>query len=298
MITDFDALTASLKTQGARRRVVVVEGCDRSTLSAVSAAIRDGFATATFVGRRADIEGAQELEGLQEHFTIEETDSHEASARGAVRLIREGQGDILMKGLVSTDVLLRAVLNKEEGLLPRGRVLSHVAAASIPGFERLLFFTDVAVIPYPTQEQRLAQVGYVAKACRAFGIEAPRISLIHCSEKASDKFPHTLGYADIIRRAGAGDWGKVIIDGPLDVRTSVDAEGCATKGIRSPLEGRADALVFPDIEAGNAFYKTISFFCKADMAAVLQGTVCPVVLPSRADTTRSKYCSLAMAAVL
>ncbi len=295
-ICNFKDLVARLKEGNARRKVAVVEGKDASTLHAVSSAIRDGFAEVVFVGKRADVEQAPELADLLDFVSFEETTSRDESARRAVELVRQGKAEILMKGLINTDNLLRAVLDKEHGLLPAGRVLTHLAVAEIPGFKRLLFFTDAAVIPYPTHEQRLAQVAYAAELCRAFGIERPRISLLHCSEKVSEKFPHTAGYADIIRRAQMGEWGSVIVDGPLDVKTSVSAEDCAVKGISSPLEGEADALVFPDIEAGNTFYKTISFFAKANMAGILQGCICPVVLTSRADSTHSKYLSLAMAA--
>ena len=169
--------------------------------------------------------------------------------------------------------------------------------AEIPAYHKLLFFTEAAVIPYPTHEQRLAQVGYAIAACRAFGIKTPRIALTHCSEKVSPKFPHTEGYADIIRQAGQGTRGSAIVDGPLDVRTSCDIEGCAIKGIDSPLEGRSDALIFPNIEAGNAFNKTLSFFAGAVIAGTLQGTIRPVVPPSRGDSTMSKYYSMTMAAV-
>ncbi len=295
MTTSFNALTDSLKNEGKRRKIIVVEGADHSTLSTVGAAIRKGFAAATFVGRRADAVGAEEIADVLQFVDFEETAHPESSARRAVELVREGRGDILMKGLISTDTLLRAVLSKECGLLPAGKVLSHIAAASIPGFDRLLFFTDAAVIPHPTHEQRLAMVGYAAELCHKLGISRPRIALTHCSEKVSEKFPHTLGCADIIERGRRGEWGEVVIDGPLDVRTSVDAEGCRIKGIKSPLEGRADVLVFPDIEAGNTFYKTISYFLDADMAGMLVGTICPVVLPSRADNERSKFCSLILA---
>lgn len=221
--------------------------------------------------------------------------SDEEAAVKAVMMVRNGEADVLVKGLVSTDVLLRAVLNKERGILPPGRVLTHVAVSEMKEMNRMLVFSDSAVIPYPTPEQRRAQISYVVNLCRAFGAEEPRLALLHCSEHVSDKFPHTLDYRDIIAEAGQGRWGKVRIDGPLDLRTSIDPVALHTKGISSTLEGHADALIFPDIEAANTFYKAVTFLAHNETAGMLCGTTCPVVLPSRGDDVQTKYNSIALA---
>ena len=203
-----------------------------------------------------------------------------------------------MKGLINTDKLLRAVLNKETGILPKGKILTHIAVAEIPNYPKPLFFTDAAVIPYPTQEQRIEQVRVAAYACHALGIEEPKISLVHCSEKVSEKtFPFTAGYQEIIDLAKEGRFGKCIVDGPLDVKCSCSVQNMWAKGIDSPINGEADALIFPDIEAGNSFYKTLTLFGRAETAGVLQGPMAPVVLPSRGDSVFSKYYSIALAAV-
>ncbi|MBR1593565.1 MAG: phosphate butyryltransferase [Alloprevotella sp.] len=270
-IQSFSQLTAHLREKGVRKRVAVICGSDDSTRHAIERAEKEGFAEAIRV------------------------DGEDAPAR-AVELVREGKADILMKGLVNTNDVLRAVLDKEKGILPKGNVLTHITAADIPGHDRLIFFTDPAVIPYPTQEQRRAQVAYVARLCHNFGIAEPRISLIHCNEKVSEKhFPHTAGYAQLREEAERGDFGPCIVDGPLDLKTSCCLESMRTKGIQSPIEGKADALIFPDIEAANVFYKTVTLFCHAETACALQGTLAPVVLPSRADSTESKFYSLALA---
>ena len=296
-IRRFMDMETRLRSLGTRQRIAVVCCYDDSTSQAVERALSKGFAEMILIGERSKLGLGAAAERFSEHIKHIEASSADEAARIAVSLVRNGQADILMKGLINTDNLLRAVLNKEEGILPAGRTLTHLAVAKIPAYHKLLFFTDAAVIPYPTQEQRLAQVGYTIAACRAFGIKTPRIALTHCSEKVSPKFPHTEGYADIIRQAEQGTWGPAIVDGPLDVRTSCDIEGCAIKGIDSPLVGRADALIFPNIEAGNSFYKTLAFFAGAEIAGTLQGTIRPVVLPSRGDSMLSKYYSMTMAAV-
>ena len=138
-------------------------------------------------------------------------------------------------------------------------------------------------------------IWYAIHTCHHFGIEQPRIALIHCTEKVSAKFPHSLDYVNIVELAEAGEFGNVIIDGPLDVKTSCEKTSGDIKGIVSPINGEADVLIFPNIESGNAFYKAVSLFSHADMAGLLQGPICPVVLPSRSDSGLSKYYSIAMA---
>ena len=298
-IQNFSEMVRHLSASGQKITIAVACGDDDSTLQAVTRALASGFARAIFVGDASVPRAYAPMQDYAElvEYVEPETAEPAAAAALAVRLVREGRAGILMKGLISTDVLLRAVLNKAEGLLPPGQVLTHLAVAQIPGRDRLLFFTDAAVIPYPTAEQRAAQIGYVASVCRKFGIAQPRISLIHCSEHVSEKFPHTLTYADLSHRASEGEWGPAIVDGPLDVRTSIDPVALHIKGIPSPLEGQADALIFPNIEAGNTFYKTITFLTASDVAGTLCGTTCPVILPSRGDSAQDKYFSLAFAAM-
>ena len=178
----------------------------------------------------------------------------ERAAEKAVALIRRGDADVLMKGLIGTDILLRAILNKVSGLLPEGRVLTHISVAEIPSYPKLLFFTDVAVIPYPTQKQRIEQVRYTASVCHQLGILEPHIALIHCAEHGGRQFPFVDGYQDIKRMAEAGAFGRCIVDGPLDVKSACSLEALKAKGISSPLDGESDVLVMPDIEAGNAFF--------------------------------------------
>lgn len=292
----FDSLTRHLLQTGRSFRLAVVCGTDESTAKAVMRAVRHGFAQAVFVGGVSEVKKqpcVSEHNGQNVRFV--EAESHEQAAATAVRIVREGGADVLVKGLLHTATLLRAVLDKKEGILPPGSVLTHIAAAEIPGCHKLLFLSDAAVIPYPTHEQRAAQVGYMADLLHKMGIEEPRISLVHCAETVSEKFPHTLGYAELCGRAREGEWGKCIVDGPLDLRTSCDPVALRVKGIRSPLEGKADALIVPDIEVGNAVYKALPLFAHARLAGTLCGTTAPVVLPSRGDDEDAKYNSLALA---
>lgn len=285
-----------LAERGVRKRIAVVCATDTSTRQSVAKAIRQGWAEAIFVGDIDGIKQCEELMELAEHISfVEATDTLEAAER-AVQIVRSGEADVLMKGLISTDIVVRAILNKEKGILPPGHVLTHVAVAAIPNHPKLLFFTDSAVIPYPTQEQRFMQVKYITSLCRQFGISEPKVALIHCSEKVNAKhFPFTAGYAQLIEHSQQGSFGPCIVDGPIDLKVACNIDNMRTKQINSPLQGEADALVFPDIESGNLFYKSLTLFAHGQIAGILQGTQVPVVLPSRGDDAASKLNSLALA---
>lgn len=275
-IKTLNDMTNFLSQRHDRKRVAVVCPGDASTRYAVDKGLEMGFIDPIYV----------------------DGDDKDECARRAVAMVRAGEADILMKGLVNSDIVLRAILNKETGIMRPGHVLTHVAMAEIPKYEKLLFFSDAAVIPIPTKEQRRQQIHYLEYICRALGIELPRIALIHCAEKVNEKtFPYTADYKEIIALAQSGYFGRCIIDGPLDLKTSLDAVSLREKGIRSSIDGQADALVFPDIVAGNVFYKTLTLFAYAKTAGVLQGTMKPVVMPSRSDSPDSKYYSLALAAI-
>ena len=215
----------------------------------------------------------------------------DASVR-AVECVRSGNADVLMKGAVNTDVLLRAALDKEHGILEKGRVMTHISVANIPGWQRPVIFSDAAVIPRPDISQMDAIVRYTVAAARNLGIECPKVSLTNFTEKENPKFPQTAVYQEIRRRAGEGQYGNVEIGGPMDVKTALDAESGSIKGIASPVVGNADILLFPNIEAGNTFYKTLTLFAHATIAGWLAGTQVPVVVTSRADSVESKYYSL------
>lgn len=294
-ITDFQSLTAHLCTLPSRRTVAVVCPGDPGTDGAVVRALSDGFADFILIGAPDIADRLPEIKPYADRVRIIAAATPDEAAATAVALVRSGEADVLMKGLINTDNLLHPILNKEHGILPSGKVLTHVTATEPHGLGRLLFFTDAAVIPFPTFVQREAMVDAVTDVCRKFGISTPHVALIHCSEKVNPKFQVTLDYTKLIEEGAEGRFGDAVIGGPMDVKTACDAKSGAIKGISSPVMGKANALVFPDIEAANVFYKTISLFVKSPMAGMLYGTVAPVILPSRSDSAESKYLSLAMA---
>ncbi|MDH6355339.1 phosphate butyryltransferase [Dysgonomonas sp. PH5-45] len=294
-IRTFDELTAHLKSLKTRKKIAVVCAYDEHTEYAVSRALDENIAEIVLLG---DADKTKDYPLLKKHAqyvtVVDIKDSDEAAAE-AVRMVRDNEVEILMKGIINTDNLLRAILNKEKGILPKGKVLTHLAVMEIPAYDKLLFFLDAAVIPYPTLEQRIEMIKYAVTACNQFGIEEPKVALTHCTEKVNPKFPFTLDYETLKEMAKAGDFGKVIMDGPMDVKTACDSESGDIKGIASPINGQADILMFPNIESGNTFYKSMTRFAKGEMAGILQGPSCPIVLPSRSDHGLSKYYSIALA---
>ena len=271
-IHNFEELRERLR-QGEPCRVAAIEATDSHSSEAVETAVKEGWAKVT-------------------NLT---TGDPQRSADEAVQMVRNGEADVIMKGIINTDVLLRAVLNKEHGLLPKGNVLTHLSAIYLPMLGRIILMGDPAVIPYPTLEQREAMIRYTVKLAAAYGIEEPRIALIHCTEKVSEKFPLTLDYVQLIEKSKRGEFGKAIVDGPTDLKCAICKESADIKGIVSPLEGKADMLMMPDIEAGNVFYKTLTALTDAQLAVGLMGAACPISLTSRSDSMETKLNSLAMA---
>ncbi len=295
-IRSFNELVSRVKSRCGRRRAAVVCPHDAHTEELVLRALDEGLADFIVVTNNVNENAVKHIRSrFPERTEVYVAADVDAAALKAVSLVREGKADVLVKGLLNTDNFLRAVLNKECGLLEKGRVMSHVTATESPKNGKLLLFSDVAVIPRPTLEQYDAMVGYTVDVCRKLGVLSPKVALLHCTEKVSERFPHTLDYVELKRRAAEGRYGEMNIDGPMDIKTACDLESGIVKGMSSPVIGNADILIFPNIESGNIFYKTMTYFANQEIAAILCGTMAPVVLPSRADSTQSKFNSLALA---
>ncbi len=293
-IRNFTELTDHLKSLDSKKRVAVICPDDEATQYAVDRALRDGFATFILIGDSEKYAGF--INGCEAPELIETIDVKQPveAAKKAVELVRDGRADIIMKGIVNTDDLLRAILNKETGIMPQGQLLTHITAAQIPDYHKLLFMADVAVIPYPTLDQRIKMLRLDLDVIRRFGISRPKVALIHFTEKVNPKFPNSVDYQTIVEMADKGEFGDAIVAGPMDVKTACDRHSAEIKHIASPVCGDADLVQFPNIESANTFYKAISFFGHADMAGTLLGPKAPVMLPSRSDSGLSKYYSLCL----
>lgn len=239
---------------------------------------------------------------LRNHYpdkvTIHNCQGYDSAAQHAVAAVRAGDAGVLMKGAINTDNLLRAVLDKQVGLLPPGHVLSHLTAAEIPSYSKLLFFSDAAVIPSPDLKQFEAIIRADVAVIDKLNIAPINIALIHFTEKINPRFPFTLDYKYLMDNQRNLFGESVVVGGPMDVKTACDSHSGLIKKIDSPVGGHADILIFPNLVAANTFYKTISCFADARMAGMITGASAPIVIPSRADSTESKFFSLALACIV
>ncbi|MBP5675644.1 MAG: phosphate butyryltransferase [Bacteroidales bacterium] len=298
MITSFNDLFAELQAKGICKRMVVAWGVDSHSIEAASLATDKGFVTTTLVGDPDLIaKVCTDCKIDQSKFTIiPEKDELKAVAR-AVRMVHDGDGDVLMKGLCSTDKFLRAILNKEEGLLPAKGLLSHVGVIENPNYHKLLFLTDMAVIPQPDFRQKVKLAGFVTGVAKSFGIAMPKIAFIAASEQMLDSMPACIEGAMLAKMCDRGQI-KAIGDGPLALDVAIDQEAVEIKKLKSPVAGDADCLLFPNIESANVFWKTNSKLATGvRQAGFLVGTKVPCILASRADSVDVKLNSIASAVI-
>jgi phosphate butyryltransferase len=288
-----------LAKEKATPKMSVAYGQDEDTILAVERAIKENIIDAIMVGdQEIIIQKCKDLGISPGIFTIVDEPSEKKSGDVAVKLIMENKANVLMKGLISTPYFLKAILNKEFDLIPKGALLSHTTLIEVSTYDKLFIVSDVAMIPDPTLEQKIRMVDYNIKIANKLGIENPKVALIAANEKISDKMPSTMEAAIIAKMAERGQIKGAIVDGPLAIDVAISKKACEIKGLKSPVEGYADILIFPNIEAGNVFFKTCTLLANAVLAAVVTGAPFPAVLTSRADNEDSKYYSIVLAAAL
>lgn len=284
---------------GRRHRIAVAWAQDTNTLSAIGKAVRKGFAEALLIGNKEAIIQACESEKIDHSLfrIIEASNESEASAE-AVRMAAMNEADIVMKGLVGTDKFLKAVMHKEKGIMLPNAVLSYVCAIQIPAYHKLLFVTDPAVIPFPDLDQKVAMAGYAIDMAVKFGIERPKVALIGASEKMNKHFESSVDYSVMCKMAERGQIRNCIMDGPLDLFLACDSKSVEIKGVPTPINGDADVLLFPSIEASNPFYKGLMLFAGGELAGLIRGTIKPVVVMSRSESEKSKYYCIALSCLM
>ena len=299
MITGFDQIFTELQSRGARKRMVAAWGVDSHTIAAAGKAAILGLVDVTLVGDSAKIEEACREEGMDiSLFSVVHNTDEISSVAQAVSMVREGQGDFLMKGLCSTDKFLRAILNKETGLLPPKGTLTHCGVLQIPGYHKLLFVGDVAVIPAPDLKQKQIIMQCLVNTAKAVGIQTPKVAIIAATEQVLPSQPAAMEAALLSKMVDRGQIKGCIADGPLALDVALDKESVEIKGLVSPVAADADCLLFPNIESGNVFYKVNSKLVPGvRQAGILVGAKVPCVLSSRADSIDTKLNSIAVAAM-
>lgn len=297
MITTFNDLFAELKAKNISKRMVAAWAVDEHTIEAAAKAVDLGIVTVTLTGDADIIEKVCKDNDIAiEKFTIVDIKDELKAVAEAVRMVHDGEGDLLMKGLCSTDKFLRAILNKETGLLPPKGLLSHVGVIENPLYHKLIFITDMAVIPLPDFRQKVKLAGFVTSVARSFGIAKPKIAFVAASEQMLDSMPACIEAAMLAKMCDRGQIKGCIGDGPLALDVAIDKESVEIKKLVSPVAGDADCLLFPNIESANVFWKTNSKLSEGvRQAGMLVGTKVPCVLASRADTVDTKLNSIAEA---
>ena len=299
MLKTFSEIFAELQGRGTKKRMVAAWGVDSHTIAAAAKAVELGLADVTLVGDENLIAEACKEEGVDvAKFTIVHNPVELASVAQAVQMIRDGQGDFLMKGLCSTDKFLRAILNKETGLLPPKGTLTHCTTLEIPSYHKLLFVGDVAVIPAPDFKQKQVIMNCLVQAAKSVGVDKPKVAILAATEQVLTSQPASVEAAMLSKMVERGQIKGCIADGPLALDVANDMESVQIKGLVSPVAGDADCILFPNIESGNVFYKANSKLVPGvKQAGLLVGAKVPCVLSSRADSIDTKLNSIAMAAM-
>jgi phosphate butyryltransferase len=285
-------------TQHKTNTVAVAVAEDAEVIEAVLDAITRNLANFILFGDQEKIktiiESRKPEKTIYENLEIVHADSNAQAAELAVKAISNKKANVLMKGNIATNVILKAVLNKEFGLRT-GNILSHVAVFDIPDFDRFTIITDAGMNISPDLEQKAQIINNAVSIAKRIGIENPKVAPIAAVEVINPAMQATLDAAALTVMNRRGQITGCTIDGPLGLDNAISEQAAEHKGIQSDVAGKADILLVPTIEVGNALYKSLVYFAKAKVGAVIAGAKVPIVLTSRADTAESKLYSLALA---
>jgi len=278
------------------KTIALAAAADKEVIEAVHKAIQKQLASFILYGDKQDIKPMLTDEGLTESSSLQivHVESDQEASRMAVQAVRNGDADVLMKGMVSTSVILKEVLNKEYGLR-KGKVLSHVAAFDVRGYERLIFVTDSGMNIEPDLTQKVEIVNNAVSIARSIGIGRPKVVPLAAVEVVNPAMQATLDASALTQMNRRDQISGCVIDGPLALDNAISIEAAEHKGIQSEVAGKADILLVPSIEVGNALYKSLVYFANAKVGGVIVGAKAPIVLTSRADSSESKVYSIALA---
>lgn len=297
MIKSFDEIIRAARDKGPKTLAVAVAQ-DVEVLNAVNAAKDMGIADAILIGDKDEITKAAKDCGVDiDKFEVINIKEKNEACRKAVELVSTGKAHIVMKGLVDTSLILKAVLDEEIGLRT-GNVLSHVAVFDVPGYDRLFYITDAAMNIAPNLMQKKQIIENAVQVANALGNDNPKVAMLAAVEKVNPKMQATLDAAELVKMNAAGELTGCTLGGPFALDNAVSVEAARHKGITHPVAGNADILMVPAIESGNMLYKSLVFFARAKNAGILVGARAPVVLTSRADSDEAKLNSIAIGALM
>lgn len=281
-----------------KKTLAVAVAQDKEVLTAVSEAVKLNIVNAILIGDEEKIKSIANEEKLNINNIeiIDEKNIQKAAAK-SVELVREGKAQFIMKGMLNTADILRAVLNKETGIKSKG-LLSHVMLYEVPTYHKLLFLTDGGMVPYPELNDKIGIVNNAVEVAHALEIDMPKVAPICAVEVVNPSMPATLDAAALTTMNRRGQIKGCIIDGPLAFDNAISKEAAEHKGIVSEVAGDSDILLVPNIEAGNFLGKSMTYLAKGENAGIIVGAKCPIVLVSRADSAKSKLYSIALGSVI
>ena len=292
----YDRLIARAKEVPAATTIVAYP-CEETALRGPLEAANAGLIVPILVGPAAKISGLAREHGLDiGRVEIVDVPDSEAAAVKAVELIRESKGELLMKGSLHTDELMREVASGKTGLRTARRI-SHIFIMDVPGHAETLFITDAAINIFPDLDAKRDIVQNAIDLFTQVGLGTPRVAILSAVETVTAKIPSTIDAAALCKMADRGQITGGLLDGPLAFDNAIDPEAARIKGIKSEVAGRAQILVVPDLEAGNMLAKNLIFLAKADSAGIVLGARVPIILTSRADSVRARMASCAAAAL-
>ncbi|MBI9111863.1 phosphate acyltransferase [Maridesulfovibrio ferrireducens] len=298
-ITTLDEIIDKVRQHGVKPKVAIAPCAEEFVIRSALAAYEEGIAEPIFIGdlEKTTVVAKKHSLNIDSFDFYEENDDTAAVAK-AVQLFKKGKAALIMKGLVSTSVILKAILNKETGVPPKG-IISHVTVFEAREGDRLILMTDAGVNIKPNLQRKADIVRNALQVARKLGIEKPKVAMLAATEKVNyPAMPATLD-ADILSKMSAdGAFGDALVAGPLALDLAISPAAAACKGITNPVAGYADILCTPDIESGNILYKALTTIAGKAMASVVIGSDVPIVVPSRGDSDRSKFISIALACYL
>jgi phosphate acetyltransferase len=273
----------------------VVHPCEATALEGAVEAAQKGLIIPILVGPAAKIAEVAAASGIDiSNLEIIDVPHSHASAATAVRLIREGKAEILMKGSLHTDELMSAVVSRDGGLRT-GRRISHVFIMDVPTYHKVLIVTDAAINIAPTLEDKVDICQNAIDLAHSLGLEKPKLAILAAVETVTSKMTATLDAAALCKMAERGQIKGGVLDGPLAFDNAISTQAAETKGIKSPVAGDPDILLAPDLESGNILAKQLTFLANADSAGMVLGARVPIILTSRADNVRSRIASCGVA---
>lgn len=297
-MTTLDALVEQAAVTSTSRIVSVACAADEEVLEAVEMAMMRGIASFILFDDEDRIRELifERFPEMADHpaIQIRHTESMLEAAEKSVRAVSSGEAHVLMKGNLPTAVIMKSVLNGEYGLRT-GKVLSHVAAFEVSGYDRLLFVTDAGMNIAPDLLEKAQIIRNAVTVARACGVQLPIVAPLAAIETVNPNMAPTTDAAMLTVMNKRGQIKDCIVDGPLALDNAVSVESAHHKGITSETAGKADILMVPSIEAGNILYKSLMYFANAKVGGIIQGARSPIVLTSRSDSAESKLYSLALA---